>query len=54
MSEMSKRLEAGTFSWPQSGEGKAELRLRPEAFALLTDGIDLRGAKMRPCYEREG
>lgn len=48
---MAKRLERGTFSWPQ-GEEKV-LRLRPEAFAMLTDGVDLKGAKMRPWYERE-
>jgi len=48
---MAKRLEKGTFSWPQ-GEEKV-LRLRPEAFVMLTDGVDLKGAKMRPWYERE-
>ena len=53
---MTKRLEAGTFSWPRSVEpGAGKLRLAPEAFAMpfgyelraewLTDGIDLRGAK---------
>jgi transposase len=26
--------------------------LRPEALAMLTDGVDLRGAKLRPWYER--
>ena len=25
-----------------------------EALAMLTDGIDLRGARLRPWYEREG
>lgn len=49
---MSKRLEAGTFAWPKS-EGTVKLQLRAEALAMLTDGIDLRGAKMRPWYERE-
>lgn len=50
---MSKRLEQGTFAWPKLEEiGAAKLLLRPEAFAMLTDGIDLRGAKMRPWYER--
>lgn len=50
---MTKRLEEGTFAWPRSEEiGTAKLALRPEAFAMLTDGIDLRGAKMRPWYER--
>ena len=48
---MTKRLEKGTFSWPQ-GEEKV-MALRPEAFAMLTDGVDLRGGKMRPWYERE-
>ncbi len=47
---MTKRLEEGTFSWPQ-GERKV-IALRPEAFAMLTDGVDLRGAKMRPWYDR--
>jgi len=49
-----KRLEKGTFSWPRDVEaGVTKLRLAPEAFAMLTDGIELRGAKMRPWYERE-
>lgn len=49
-----KRLEQGTFSWPRHVEaGVTKLRLAPEAFAMLTDGIELRGAKMRPWYERE-
>ena len=50
---MTKRLEKGTFSWPKDTEGKRKLVLRPEALALLTDGVDLRGAKLRPWYERE-
>jgi transposase len=29
------------------------LKLTPQALALLTDGVDLRGAKLRPWYERE-
>ena len=50
---LTKRLEAGTFSWPRSAEpGAGKLLLKPEAFAMLTDGIDLRGAQMRPWYER--
>jgi len=50
---MTKRLEQGTFSWPRLSEpGKVKLQLAPEALALLTDGIDLRGARMRPWYER--
>jgi len=50
---LTKRLEEGTFAWPQTEEiGAAKLALRPEALAMLTDGIDLRGAKMRPWFER--
>jgi transposase len=31
----------------------AKLSLSPEALALLIDGVDMRGAKLRPWYERE-
>lgn len=49
-----KRLEQGTFSWPRQIEtGRKKLKLTPEAFAMLTDGIDLKGARLRPWYERE-
>lgn len=48
-----KRLEKGTFAWPKPGQiSEAKLRLAPEALAMLTDGIDLRGARMRPWYDR--
>jgi transposase len=51
---MTKRLEEGTFSWPRDIEtSRLKLQLTPEALALLTDGIDLHGARMRPWYERE-
>jgi transposase len=50
---LSKRLERGNFAWPKLEEiGAGKLALRPEALAMLTDGIDLRGAKMRPWFER--
>jgi len=49
-----KRLEQGAFSWPKNvEEGRVKLKLTPEALVLLTDGIDLHGAKLRPWYERE-
>jgi hypothetical protein len=38
-------LAADTASRPM-------LALRSEALVMLTGGIDLRGAKMRPWYER--
>jgi transposase len=50
---LTKRLEEGTFAWPKDIEpGKTKLALTPQALAMLTDGVDLRGAKMRPWYER--
>jgi len=49
-----KRLEKGRFSWPKpSGSHPVKLRLRPEAFALLCDGVQMSGAKFLPWYERE-
>lgn len=49
-----KRLEKGTFSWPkQIDPQRIKLKLTPEALAMLTDGVDLRGAQLRPWYERE-
>jgi len=51
---LTKRLEQGTFSWPKPLEpGQNKLKLTPQALAMLTDGVDLRGAKFRPWYERE-
>ena len=50
---MTKRLEKGTFSWPKGIEGNSgKLSLRPEALALLLDGVDMRGGKFRPWYQR--
>ena len=49
----SKRLEQGTFSWPTSSTGESKIKLTPEALQLLLDGVDLRGARMRPWYERD-
>ena len=50
---MSKRLEEGTFFWPRAAEpGQVKLSLRPEAFAMLTDGIDMHGARPRGWHER--
>lgn len=48
---MTKRLEAGNFSWPKATEEATKLRLRPEALEMLLSGIDLKGARLRPWYE---
>lgn len=48
-----QRLEEGTFCWPRDFDrGQSKLVLTPQALAMLTDGVDLRGAKLRPWYER--
>jgi transposase len=50
---LTKRLEKGTFSWPKHFEPEqTKLSLSPQALAMLTDGVDLRGGKLRPWYER--
>ena len=44
-----KCLKKGTFSWPKISQvDGVKLRLVPEAFSMLTDGSDLRGAQLRP------
>jgi transposase len=49
-----KRLEKGAFSWPAASEGgQKKLKLAPEALALLLDGVDMRGGKFKPWYERD-
>jgi transposase len=51
---MIKRLEQGTFFWPKPADASTgKLALTPAAFALLTDGIDMHQAKMRPWYQRD-
>ncbi|MFC1462441.1 IS66 family insertion sequence element accessory protein TnpB [Verrucomicrobiota bacterium] len=50
---LNKRLEKGTFAWPKGVKVKnGKLPLRPEALALLLDGVDLRGGSLRPWYQR--
>lgn len=50
---LAKRLEQGTFHWPQSaGEPGAKLRLTPQALQLLLDGVDLRDGARRAWYEQ--
>jgi transposase len=51
---MTKRLEQGTFFWPNSAEpGQCKLKLTPEAFSLLTDGVDMHRATLQQWHERE-
>ena len=48
---LTKRLETGTFSWPNAPAGSRKLRLRPEALEMMLSGIDLKGGQMRSWYE---
>ncbi len=45
-----KRLEKGTFAWPQTKERSIELSR--EEMALLLGGIDLESTRRRPWYRR--
>lgn len=44
-----KRLERGTYSWPESSEKSFEMSR--DELAVLLAGIDLRGARRRRWYE---
>lgn len=49
---LAKRLEEGTFAWPQSaGEPGAKIKLAPQALQLLLDGVELKNSSRRAWYE---
>jgi len=45
-----KRLEKGTFAWPQNGAH--ELQLTSQELALLLGGLDLKQTKRRAWFRR--
>lgn len=48
-----KRLERGTFSWPNgAAERQNKLQLTREAMLLLVNGVDLKQGSLRLWYER--
>ena len=47
-----KRLERGTFAWPEPERDKTKIELEPSALALLLDGIDFNDTKRRPWWRR--
>ena len=51
---LAKRLEEGTFRWPQSAaDPDAKIRLAPQALQLLLDGVELKAGARRAWYEAE-
>ena len=51
---LAKRLEEGTFHWPQSaGEANGKIRLAPQALQLLLDGVDLKAGARHAWYEAD-
>lgn len=49
---LAKRLDEGTFHWPQSaGAPGAKIRLAPPALQLLLDGVELKDGARRAWYE---
>jgi transposase len=49
---LAKRLDEGTFHWPQSAGGPGvKIRLAPTALQLLLDGVDLKDGARRAWYE---
>jgi transposase len=48
-----KRLARGTFEFPVSSDPESSvLEIRASELAMLLDGIELKGRKRRPRYER--
>ncbi|MCP3918059.1 MAG: IS66 family insertion sequence element accessory protein TnpB [bacterium] len=47
-----KRLERGTFAWPQAGTSPRSLELCAAEMAALLGGLDLAGSSRRDWYER--
>lgn len=46
-----KRLEKGTFSWPD--ESRKSLRYRPEELQMLVAGVEVKGSQRRRWYRKE-
>ena len=42
-----KRLEQGTFAWPESGDANEALQVTMKELMCVLEGIDLRDARMR-------
>jgi len=48
-----KRLERGTFAWPEPREGEKEIVLSVEELSWILGGLDLRQVNRRKWWRRE-
>lgn len=48
-----KRLERGSFHWPEASEGGGKVQISREELALLLGGIDLKATRARKWWRRE-
>jgi transposase len=49
---LAKRLERGTFAWPESPNGSGRLAVQHDELAALLGGLDLSRARRRDWYRR--
>ena len=49
-----KRLESGVFEKPTTDEGQVQMEIDVTQLSLIINGIDLRSAKRRRRYGKEG
>lgn len=47
-----KRLEAGTFRFPQAADRQSRVDATPAELAMLLDGVDLASVRRRKRYRR--
>jgi transposase len=50
---MAKRLERGTFAWPNAKDGAKRIVIHHDELAALLGGLDISRAKRRAWYRRE-
>ncbi|KAA3613379.1 MAG: transposase [Planctomycetota bacterium] len=52
---LAKRLEKGTFIWPQQKDGfSSKVEMLPDELSLLLGGLDIRFSSRRHWYKRPG
>lgn len=49
---LAKRLEQGTYAWPEHPEDRASLVVTTRELMCILEGIDVRDARLRKRFER--